>query len=54
MCRLIPVIIKSMEAKKKKKQEYLYKEIIEKGYDSAAFVGFMQSQRQGGTISSTR
>lgn len=37
-----------MEAKKKRKQEYLYKEIIEKGYDSTEFVGFMQSQRKDG------
>ena len=33
---------------KKQKQDYLYGEIIEKQYDSADFVNFMQSEREDG------
>lgn len=37
-----------MSDKKKKKQEYLYNQIINKGFDSADFVQFMQDEREGG------
>lgn len=35
-------------ADKKEKQDYLYTEIIEKGYDSTDFVGYIQHEREGG------
>ena len=38
------------DKKKKQKQEYLYTQIIEKGFDSADFVHFMQSEREGGNL----
>ena len=33
---------------RKKKQEYLVKEIIEKGYDPAEFTNFIANEREGG------
>ena len=38
---------------KKRKQDYLYSEIIEEGYDTADFVAYMQSERKNGTLPST-
>jgi hypothetical protein len=37
-------------ADKKEKQDYLYTEIIEKGYDSTDFVGYIQHEREGGIM----
>lgn len=48
------MLINLMEVKKKRKQDFLYKEIIEQGYDSADFVAFMQSQRKDGNLGLSR
>lgn len=41
-------------ADKKEKQDYLYTEIIEKGYDSTDFVGYIQHEREGGIYGMTQ
>lgn len=33
---------------KKQKQQYLFEEIIEKGYDSEQFLAFIQAERENG------
>ncbi len=35
---------------KKKKQQYLYKEVVEKGYEPNEFANFLQAEREDGRL----